>query len=1072
MPKLNRSIPVLAIALCLLAGSGCTQRARTGRALERAKGDLVAQRMDEAEIEYLNVLKADHLNPQAIAGLGILYMDEGRVGRSIPFLVEAKQLQPDNREVRLRLGQYFLASGENQRALDEGNFLLAHEPGDEDASLLLARAAIGPKGADELRRRLAALPAAAAGGPAVLLALGTLEFRAGRLAEAEALLLRARTAAPSSVNVSVALGALDQARNDQAGADAAFARAAELAPDQPAIGLRYAQCKIQGGDRQAGKDLLDRITAKFPAFLPARLLRAQLAAEDGKYDESEAMIAKILARDSTYPDAMLLTGRLLLARHDPPGAVAQLEKTERIYSKSPEVEYQLAEAYLAAGSTEKASVSLSRAVALAPNYTDAILLGAQTDMDQGDFGPALVSLKDMVQKRPDLTRARLMLAEAYLGAQEPDSALAVYRAMAAALPKDPRPLLLEGLVRERQGDRVEARRLFAAALALAPGYSPVLQREIALDIEEKRYDAARRGAEELIGKDPKLPEAQILLGRVFAAQKAWPEAEAALQKAIQLQPEDPAAYLILARIYTAAGEDKKARADLEAIIAKNPRETQALMLLAGIATQAGDYAGAANDYARILAVAPGSGPALNNLAWLCADKLGQLDRGAGLAKRARIALPRDPRVADTLGWILYRQGNYREAASFLAEGAANLPAEREIQFHLGMTYFMLGEEGASRVALDRALQPGPDFPGMEEARRRRALLAIDGAAAGSAERAALEKAAADEPHGAIVLSKLAAAYARDRAWDKAAALCAAALQGHEDDAPLLAQLADIRAAQGRLPEAFALAKKAHALAPRDADISGSLGRLAFRTGNFSWAADLMREAAARKPNDPDVLFDLAQASYSVGGVAEAEQAMRRAVQAGAAFPRAGEGERFLDLIELAGDPAKADASADRIGRALASDPQDVPGLMAMGAACEQRGDTTEAKKDYEKALLRFPGFFPANRRLALVCADHPEGDTKALELAAKAWEAYPGDPAVAKACGIVAYHMGNYAAAERLLEDASGTGPDDGERIFYLGMARHRLKEPADRETLRRALALPLRADLAAEARKALGEAK
>ena len=48
--------------------------------------------------------------------------------------------------------------------------------------------------------------------------------------------------------------------------------------------------------------------------------------------------------------------------------------------------------------------------------------------------------------------------------------------------------------------------------------------------------------------------------------------------------------------------------------------------------------------------------ALNNLAVLYSDDLGQLDKAYDLAKKAREVAPNDPHIADTLGWILYKEG--------------------------------------------------------------------------------------------------------------------------------------------------------------------------------------------------------------------------------------------------------------------------------------------------------------------------------------------------------------------------------------------------------------------------------
>ena len=51
------------------------------------------------------------------------------------------------------------------------------------------------------------------------------------------------------------------------------------------------------------------------------------------------------------------------------------------------------------------------------------------------------------------------------------------------------------------------------------------------------------------------------------------------------------------------------------------------------------------------------------------------------------------------------------------ESAAKLPDNPEIQYHLGMTYYKLGDPEAARQALGKALALSPRFPGVEEAHR-------------------------------------------------------------------------------------------------------------------------------------------------------------------------------------------------------------------------------------------------------------------------------------------------------------------------------------------------------------------
>ena len=95
-------------------------------------------------------------------------------------------------------------------------------------------------------------------------------------------------------------------------------------------------------------------------------------------------------------------------------------------------------------------------------------------------------------------------------------------------------------------------------------------------------------------------------------------------------------------------------------------------------------------YEKVLASAPNFAPALNNLAVLYSDNLGQPDKAYDLAKRAREDAPDDPHSADTLGWILYKKGDYGSALPLLQESASKLHGDPDIRFHLGMTQYMVG----------------------------------------------------------------------------------------------------------------------------------------------------------------------------------------------------------------------------------------------------------------------------------------------------------------------------------------------------------------------------------------------
>jgi len=91
----------------------------------------------------------------------------------------------------------------------------------------------------------------------------------------------------------------------------------------------------------------------------------------------------------------------------------------------------------------------------------------------------------------------------------------------------------------------------------------------------------------------------------------------------------------------------------------------------------------------------------------------------------------------------------------------------------------------------------------------------------------------------------------------------------------------------------------------------------------------------------------------------------------------------------------------------------------------------------------------------------------------KARQAFPDDSEVARTLGILAYGRGDAARAAQLLKESSEKRTDDGELFYFLGMSHYKLKQTAQgKDSLKRALALNIPANLATEANRVLTELK
>ena len=109
----------------------------------------------------------------------------------------------------------------------------------------------------------------------------------------------------------------------------------------------------------------------------------------------------------------------------------------------------------------------------------------------------------------------------------------------------------------------------------------------------------------------------------------------------------------------------------------------------------------------------------------------------------------------------------------------------------------------------------------------------------------------------------------------------------------------------------------------------------------------------------------------------------------------------------------------------------------------------------------------------LVYAERLGDDQKAYDLALKARETLPDDPELGKTIGILLYRRGDYAGAARALQEGLRKRGDDGETLYYLGMAHFKLKENSESlSELQRALNLSLSDIEADDAKSTLNELK
>jgi len=248
-----------------------------------------------------------------------------------------------------------------------------------------------------------------------------------------------------------------------------------------------------------------------------------------------------------------------------------------------------------------------------------------------------------------------------------------------------------------------------AALAL------LTESEIASGDYVKAEQHARRIAERF----PTQGIGPRLLGDLAVVRSQFPAAITNYRAALAKEKNTDTA-LRLYRAEALAGDSAKGLVFLDQWSRDNPDDLPALGVLADEYLRTGNLAAARSAYERLLQRSPENVSALNNLAQVA---MRQGDKAAlGHAERAFQLANGDTAVMDTLGWALVQQGQLDRGIGLLRDARLRDASNPEIRYHFAAALAKAGREAEARSELKGILKDGVAFYELDDARKLEARL--------------------------------------------------------------------------------------------------------------------------------------------------------------------------------------------------------------------------------------------------------------------------------------------------------------------------------------------------------------
>ena len=204
-----------------------------------------------------------------------------------------------------------------------------------------------------------------------------------------------------------------------------------------------------------------------------------------------------------------------------------------------------------------------------------------------------------------------------------------------------------------------------------------------------------------------------------------PRAVARLDRAMELAPDEHTVSQLAPGLYLEAGEYAKALALLEKepgadpfmlgqCMVKTGRKEEGAELLVQTAEDANRAfrAGVVGSYVYAMR--------MNNAGYVLADAGVELNQAKSFLEIATDELPLDTNCVDSLGWLYYRMGRFREAVFLLERAVRQQTAAKQpdVYYHLGAAYARLGNDRRARKMLAAALRMDPTHAASQDELRR------------------------------------------------------------------------------------------------------------------------------------------------------------------------------------------------------------------------------------------------------------------------------------------------------------------------------------------------------------------
>ncbi len=350
---------------------------------------------------------------------------------------------------------------------------------------------------------------------------------------------------------------------------------------------------------------------------------------------------------------------------------------------------------------------------------------------------ALERLQTLLSEHPNFQPAIILRGDVLYGSGQKREALDHLMINTRRFPANRQMGTLYGRMLVSEGELQAAQDEFERLVERYPDISELRLSHALVAVENQQVAVAKKELTRLLNRGQHTNEANYYLGRLADSENrfvnainyyqavsdgayylpAQARASTLLAETGQLQQavdairhvrltnpgRSEALWLIEINLLLEQDQQQQAIDAIKLALAEHPDNNQIRYARAMLMDSQGDTATAVQDLQAIVDKEPDNAVALNALGYILTIRTERLHDARRVLERALVLEPDNPAILDSMGWLLYREGQLQQALDYLSRAWAAFP-DAEVAAHYGEVLWMTGADEQARIIWEQGLK--------------------------------------------------------------------------------------------------------------------------------------------------------------------------------------------------------------------------------------------------------------------------------------------------------------------------------------------------------------------------------